>query len=194
MCRRCRPALVNIAQSVSVSAHGPASPRGRADVHARGTIAASLLQRTHQLPLRPLSAGQDGQPGRDYGPPIGRRRSALSATALSSVSRKRRTRQRRQSRAQCRQSSSRRGRSSPSSRTRRRPSPPQRRRVGSSRGTGGQPRRMMAAWHTCRAMSVASTTRSQLGVASRNAWRRAWDFPVRPRSHGGSRSSGQGTT
>ena len=42
---------------------------------------------------------------------------------------------------------------------------------------GGQPRRMMVAWHTCRAMSVASTVRSQLGAASRNAWRRARDFP-----------------
>ena len=41
----------------------------------------------------------------------------------------------------------------------------------------GQPRRMMAAWHRCRAMSVASTARSQHGAASRNAWRRARDFP-----------------
>jgi SAM-dependent methyltransferase len=41
----------------------------------------------------------------------------------------------------------------------------------------GQPRRMMAAWHRCRAMSGASTARSRHGAANRNAWRRARDFP-----------------
>jgi len=41
----------------------------------------------------------------------------------------------------------------------------------------GLPQRMMAAWHRCRAMSGASTARSQHGAASRNAWRRGRDFP-----------------
>jgi hypothetical protein len=41
----------------------------------------------------------------------------------------------------------------------------------------GLPRRMMTAWHRCRAMTGASTARSQHGAVSRNAWRRARDFP-----------------
>lgn len=41
----------------------------------------------------------------------------------------------------------------------------------------GLPRRTMAAWHRCRAISGASTARSQHGAESRNAWRRARDFP-----------------
>jgi hypothetical protein len=41
----------------------------------------------------------------------------------------------------------------------------------------GLPRQMMTAWPRCRAMSGASTARSQHGAASRNAWRRARDFP-----------------
>lgn len=40
----------------------------------------------------------------------------------------------------------------------------------------GQPRQMMPARHRCRAMSGASTARSQHGAASRNAWRPARDF------------------